>query len=137
MFKVVLNSEMANRMISLKSSDGEIFDVEEALTLQSNIIKLMLEEVITNSGVIIPVNVSSNILVKMIEYWKHDAVSEANNPKDFDEEYFNEMSCETILEIKEAAKYLDAERLYEVCSRMVFRRLFFKTNDIRAVHCLF
>ncbi|KAI3891631.1 hypothetical protein MKX03_008563, partial [Papaver bracteatum] len=51
-------------MVTLRSSDGVTFDVEEAVALQSQTIKHMIED-----GIPLP-NVTSNILTKVLEYCK-------------------------------------------------------------------
>ena len=57
------------RRIKLRSSDDELFEVEEGVAFQSDFIKNMVED--TGSGVPIPLpNVSGKILAKIIEYCK-------------------------------------------------------------------
>lgn len=60
---------MASKMIVLKSSDGETFDVEEAVALESQTIKHMIEDDCANTSIPLP-NVTSKILAKVIEYCK-------------------------------------------------------------------
>ena len=55
--------------ITIKSSDGETFEVEEAVALQSQTIKHMIEDDCADSGIPLP-NVTSKILSKVIEYCK-------------------------------------------------------------------
>ena len=53
--------------VRLESSDGQIFEVDEAVAFESKEIKNMYEDICTNN--IIPLlNVSSKILAKVIEY---------------------------------------------------------------------
>ena len=57
------------KRIKLRSSDDELFEVEEGVAFQSDFIKNMVED--TGSGVPIPLpNVSGKILAKIIEYCK-------------------------------------------------------------------
>lgn len=122
-------------MISLKSSDGKIFDVEEAVAVQSNVIKtrLLLENTRNSDGKrVISPRVKSDILVKIIEYWKGRAVfqnneeaptaasvSEVKDLEDFDANFFKEMKRERILEISEAARYIDSRSLYDLSLQVV------------------
>ncbi|KAK9941582.1 hypothetical protein M0R45_007284 [Rubus argutus] len=55
------------KTITLKSSDGEIFEVEEAVALESQTIKHMVEDVGTDAAIPVP-NVTGSILGKVIEY---------------------------------------------------------------------
>ncbi|CAI9782003.1 unnamed protein product [Fraxinus pennsylvanica] len=56
-------------MIVLKSSDGESFEVEEAVALESQTIKHMIEDDCADTSIPLP-NVTSKILAKVIEYCK-------------------------------------------------------------------
>ena len=57
------------RKITLKSSDGETFEVDEAVALESQTIKHMIEDDCADNGIPLP-NVTSKILSKVIEYCK-------------------------------------------------------------------
>lgn len=115
-------------MISLKSADGEIFELEEAVAVQSNIIKLMIEEDCTSSGVrgggfISLPNVKSDILIILIKFWNRHAafarkaaptVSEVKDIEKFDAKFFKKMKWDTILEVAMAAQYLDSKKLLDL-----------------------
>ncbi|CAM0948430.1 unnamed protein product [Alopecurus aequalis] len=55
------------KMITLKSSDGEEFEVEEAVAMESQTIRHMIEDDCADNGIPLP-NVNSKILSKVIEY---------------------------------------------------------------------
>lgn len=55
--------------ILLKSSDGEVFEVDEAVALESQTIKHLIEDDCAGSNIPLP-NVTSKILAKVIEYSK-------------------------------------------------------------------
>ncbi|XP_044509395.1 SKP1-like protein 1B isoform X2 [Mangifera indica] len=57
------------RKIILRSSDGEPFQVDEAVALESQTIKHMIEDDCADNGIPLP-NVTSRILAKVIEYSK-------------------------------------------------------------------
>ncbi|KAH0720574.1 hypothetical protein KY284_005604 [Solanum tuberosum] len=80
-------------MIILRSFDGETFEVDEAVALESETIKHMIEDECANTTIPIP-NVTSKILVKVIEYCKrHVEVPKAEDKtakedlKTFDAEF--------------------------------------------------
>lgn len=57
------------KKITLKSSDGEEFEVEETVAMESQTIKHMIEDDCADNGIPLP-NVTSKILSKVIEYCK-------------------------------------------------------------------
>ncbi|KAL6227673.1 hypothetical protein ACLB2K_001630 [Fragaria x ananassa] len=61
--------ENTKKMFTLRSSDGEAFEVEEAVALQSQTIKHMIEDDCVERGISLP-NVSGKILTKVIKYYK-------------------------------------------------------------------
>lgn len=79
-------------MIVLKSSDGETFEVEEVVALESQTIKHMIEDNCADTSIPLP-NVTSKILAKVIEYCKRhvDASksSEVEKPSDDDLKNFD------------------------------------------------
>ncbi|KAG8368078.1 hypothetical protein BUALT_Bualt15G0007900 [Buddleja alternifolia] len=74
-----MSSDAASqKMIVLKSSDGETFEVEEAVAVESQTIKHMIEDDCADNSIPLP-NVTSKILAKVIEYCKRhvDAAAKA------------------------------------------------------------
>ena len=59
----------SSKMVELKGSDGELFQVEETVVLQSETIKHMIEDDCADTTIPLP-NVTSKILAKVIEYCK-------------------------------------------------------------------
>ena len=57
------------RKFILKSSDGESFEVDEAVAVESQTIKHMIEDDCADNGIPLP-NVTSKVLAKVIEYCK-------------------------------------------------------------------
>ncbi|KAG8089795.1 hypothetical protein GUJ93_ZPchr0011g27740 [Zizania palustris] len=78
------SAEGEKKMITLKSSDGEEFEVEEAVAMESQTIRHMIEDDCADNGIPLP-NVNSKILSKVIEYCNkhvHAAASKAANTSD-------------------------------------------------------
>ncbi|XP_008806601.1 SKP1-like protein 1 [Phoenix dactylifera] len=71
---------MAEQKITLKSSDGEVFEVEEAVAMESQTIKHMIEDDCASNGIPLP-NVTSKILSKVIEYCKRHVDAAAASSK--------------------------------------------------------
>uniref|UniRef100_A0A804NLQ8 SKP1-like protein n=1 Tax=Zea mays TaxID=4577 RepID=A0A804NLQ8_MAIZE len=60
-------AEGEKKMITLKSSDGEEFEVEEAVAMESQTIRHMIEDDCADNGIPLP-NVNSKILSKAANY---------------------------------------------------------------------
>lgn len=78
----------STRKITLKSCDGETFEVEELVVLESQTIKHMVEDDCADSVIPLP-NVTSKILAKVIEYCKKHVdspKSSESNDRQVDEE---------------------------------------------------
>ena len=74
-------AEGEKKMITLKSSDGEEFEVEEAVAMESQTIRHMIEDDCADNGIPLP-NVNSKILAKVIEYCNkhvHNAAVDTTN----------------------------------------------------------
>ncbi|CAM6045870.1 unnamed protein product, partial [Sphagnum compactum] len=61
---------MAERRVKLKSSDDEMFEVEESVAFESQAVKNMIEDTGMDHPIPLP-NVSSKILAKVIQYCKY------------------------------------------------------------------
>lgn len=59
-------------MITLRSSDGEIFEVDEAVAMEMKTIEHMMEDGCADSTIPVP-NVTGHIFAKVIEYCKKHA----------------------------------------------------------------
>ncbi|KAG6532288.1 SKP1-like protein 1B [Zingiber officinale] len=57
------------RIIMLRRSNDKVFKVEEAVAMELQTIKHMIEDDCTNNDIPLP-NVSSKILTKVVEYYK-------------------------------------------------------------------
>ena len=69
---VVSNKENENentKKVTLKSSDGESFEVDESVAIESQTIKHIIEDGCANNEIPLP-NVTSGILSRVIEYCK-------------------------------------------------------------------
>ena len=70
----------APKKIMLKSSDGEIFEVAEAVAMELQTIKHMIEDGCADNAIPLA-NVTSNILAKVIEYCKMHVDAAADKEK--------------------------------------------------------
>ena len=65
----------SSKKVTLKSSDGETFEVEEIVAVESQTIKHMIEDDCADSVIPVP-NVTGKILSKVIEYCKKHVYAE-------------------------------------------------------------
>jgi len=74
-----------SRKITLLSSDGESFEVEQSVAVESQTIKHMIEDGCADNAIPLP-NVNSKILAKVIEYCKMHVESAKAEDRVNDEE---------------------------------------------------
>ncbi|KAL0422916.1 UNVERIFIED_CONTAM: SKP1-like protein 1A [Sesamum latifolium] len=131
----------AQKMIVLKSSDGETFEVEEAVALESQTIKHMIEDNCADTSIPLP-NVTSKILAKVIEYCKRhvDAAAKASadatasdkvaedDLKAFDAE-FVKVDQGTLFDLILAANYLNIKSLLDLTCQTVADMIKGKTPE--------
>ncbi|KAK6922563.1 SKP1 component, dimerization [Dillenia turbinata] len=116
----------SKKMITLKSSDGEAFEVEESVALESQTIKHMIEDDCADSGIPLP-NVTSKILSKVIEYCKkHVENKEKSGEERASEEDLKAWDAEfvkvdqaTLFELILAANYLHIKSLLDLTCQTV------------------
>uniref|UniRef100_N1QY15 SKP1-like protein n=1 Tax=Aegilops tauschii TaxID=37682 RepID=N1QY15_AEGTA len=120
-----------NKMIMLISSDGMEFEVEEAIAMESQTIRQMIEDECAGKGIPIP-NINSKILSRVIEYCnKHvptmpttgatgaatsDTVPPAALAEDlkiWDREFIK-VNRATLLDLNQAASYLNIKGLLDL-----------------------
>jgi len=113
--------------VSLKSSNDELFDVNEAVAFESQTIKNVTEDTGIASTIPLP-NISNKILSKVIEYWKYHV--EAHKPADeksaisedkiktWDQE-FVKVDQATLFDLILAANYLNIKNILDLtCQTM-------------------
>ncbi|XP_006359704.1 SKP1-like protein 1B [Solanum tuberosum] len=125
------------KKISLRSSDGEVFEVEEAVALESQTIKFLIEDDCAGSDIPIS-NVTSNILAKVLEYLKRhveaddkaadDKAAADNDLKVFDAE-FVKVDQKTLFDLILAANYLNIKGLLDLTCQTVADMIKGKTPE--------
>ncbi|CAL0311449.1 unnamed protein product [Lupinus luteus] len=123
------------KKITLKSSDGEAFEVDEAVAIESQTIKHMIEDDCADNGIPLP-NVTSKILAKVIEYCKKHvdaAASEDNKPNDEDlkawDADFVKVDQSTLFDLILAANYLNIKSLLDLTCQTVADMIKGKTPE--------
>jgi S-phase kinase-associated protein 1 len=130
----------STRKITLKSSDGETFEVEEAVALKSQTIKHMIEDDCAKTEIPLP-NVTSKILAMVIEYCKkHVEVTTSSEGKPSEDDVkawdaeFVKVNQNTRFELILAANYLDIKSLLELTCQAVADTIKDKTvEEIRDI----
>ncbi|XP_030546649.1 SKP1-like protein 1B isoform X1 [Rhodamnia argentea] len=113
----------STRKIILKSSDGESFEVEEPVALESQTIKHWIEEKGANDAIPL-LKVTSKVLSKVIEYCKkHVDAARASSVADDDLEAwdakFVKVDQATLCDLILAANYLSIEGLLDLTCQAV------------------
>ncbi|GMP44652.1 hypothetical protein CsSME_00013490 [Camellia sinensis var. sinensis] len=126
----------STRKIILKSSDGETFEVDEVVALESQTIKHMIEDDCADNGIPLP-NVTSKILSKVIEYCKKHvetpksedrATGVEDELKTFDIE-FVKVDQGTLFDLILAANYLNIKSLLDLTCQTVADMIKGKTPE--------
>ncbi|CAJ2633187.1 SKP1-like protein 1A-like [Trifolium pratense] len=135
-----MSSSSTNKKITLKSSDGQSFEVDEAVARESQTIKHVLDDRADDKEIPIP-EVNSKILAKVIEYCKkHVEAATAssdekhnaeNNLMVWDSEFIN-VDKFTVFELIRASNYLDIKNLSDLsCSTVADMLRGKSTEEIR------
>ncbi|XP_058728018.1 SKP1-like protein 1A isoform X2 [Vicia villosa] len=114
------------KKINLKSSDGEIFVIDEAVALESQTIKHMIEDDCADeTGIPLP-NVTSMILAKVIEYCNKHVDAGKSDGRSVDEDEIKNWDAEfvkvdqqTLFDLILAANYLDIKSLLDLTCKTV------------------
>ncbi|XP_059286652.1 SKP1-like protein 1 [Lycium ferocissimum] len=130
----------SSKMIVLKSSDGETFEVEESVAMESQTIKHIIEDDCANTSIPLP-NVTSRILAKVIEYCrchvdaaaKTDDKASEDDLKNFDAD-FVKVDQSTLFDLILAANYLNIKSLLDLTCQTVANMIKEKTpEEIRKI----
>ncbi|XP_060181894.1 SKP1-like protein 1A [Lycium barbarum] len=126
----------SSKMIVLKSSDGETFEVEESVALESQAIKHLIEGDCANTIIPLP-NVTGRISAKVIENCKRhvDVASSKTDDKaceddlkNFDAE-FVKVDEDTLFDLILAANYLNIKSLLDLTCQTVADMIKGKTPE--------
>ncbi|TXG64747.1 hypothetical protein EZV62_011741 [Acer yangbiense] len=116
------------KKLLLRSSDGETFEVEEAVALQSQTIRQVFGDDCANKE--IPVhNVSSSVLSKVIEYCKKHVDSGDDDDITSWDADFVKVDQETLFALVLAANYLDIKGLLDLTCQTVADMIKGKTPE--------
>ncbi|KAF8085826.1 hypothetical protein N665_0645s0005 [Sinapis alba] len=112
-----------SKKIVLKSSDGETFEVEEAVARQSQTLANLIEDNCSDGEIPIS-NVTSKILAMVLEYCnKHVSESESSSSSEEDlkkwDAEFMQMEQSTMFDIILAANYLNVASLLDLACQTV------------------
>ncbi|KAK4744383.1 hypothetical protein SAY87_010695 [Trapa incisa] len=132
----------SDRRIILRSSDGETFEVDEAVALESQTIRHMIEDDCADNGIPLP-NVNGKILAKVIEYCKKHVDASAGSKsedrpspattvdddlKAWDAE-FVKVDQATLFDLILAANYLNIKGLLDLTCQTVADMIKGKTPE--------
>ncbi|BFG21262.1 hypothetical protein CerSpe_075360 [Prunus speciosa] len=121
------------KKITLKSDDGEIFMVEEAVAMQSQTIKHMMEDNCADGVIPLP-KVTSNILAKVIEYCRkhNEEVADGENKEDILKKWdteFMKVDQVTLFHLIMTANYLNIKSLLDLIVQTVADMIKGKTPE--------
>ncbi|RVW38586.1 SKP1-like protein 1A [Vitis vinifera] len=124
----------SSKTITLRSSDGEAFDLEEVVAVESQTIKHMIEDGCADNAIPLP-NVTSKILAKVIEYCKKHVESPKAEEHAVNDELkawdadFVKVDQATLFDLILAANYLDIKSLLDLTCQTVADMIKGKTPE--------
>ncbi|GAB4847578.1 SKP1-like protein 1A [Ancistrocladus abbreviatus] len=124
----------SSKKITLKSSDGETFEVEEDVAVESQTIKHMIEDDCADNVIPLP-NVTSKILAKVIEYCKKHVETPKTEDRAAEEELkawdadFVKVDQATLFDLILAANYLNIKSLLDLTCQTVADMIKGKTPE--------
>nr|WAW38345.1 Skp1-like protein 1 [Persicaria minor] len=124
----------SEKKITLKSSDGETFEVEESVAVESQTIKHMIEDECADNVIPLP-NVTSKILAKVIEYCKKHVESPKTEDRTAEDELkswdaeFVKVDQATLFDLILAANYLNIKSLLDLTCQTVADMIKGKTPE--------
>ncbi|KAI3908217.1 hypothetical protein MKW98_029518 [Papaver atlanticum] len=119
------------KMVTLRSSDQQIFVIGETVALQSKTLELMIADN-DNENIVIPLTtITGSILAKVIEYCnKHAEVETSDEDKKiWDVQFVNFGSTTILFDIILAANFLNIEGLLDLTTNKVTDMIKGKTPD--------
>ncbi|XP_050902885.1 SKP1-like protein 14 [Lathyrus oleraceus] len=114
------SSSTSSKMISLRTSDGDVFKIEVTIAKQMKVMQAFIDEYDGLSIIPLP-NVSSKDLSLTVEFCKKDIAGEIT--KDFEASFVKDLDNEELKILFLAANYLNVNRLFEFISRIIANRL--------------
>ncbi|VDL61002.1 unnamed protein product [Hymenolepis diminuta] len=129
--------------IRILTKDGHIFDVDKKLLMKSKLMKDLIDDVgneEAENNIPFPlIYVSSRALEKVILWCQHyeEPIDESNSLyiSVWDENFFNNMESEIMVDLLIAADYLDIPDLYEKCSQFCAKIL--TSNSVEELRKIF
>ncbi|OIT20109.1 PREDICTED: SKP1-like protein 1A [Nicotiana attenuata] len=120
----------SKKLLVLKTSDGEEFELEEAVAVRSEAIKNMVEDDCASNTIPLP-NVDSKTMAKVIEYWKKhsDEGVKEDELKDFDKNYVKVLNYTELYDLILAANYLNDKELLDILCQETADRIKGKTPE--------
>ncbi|KAL3840192.1 hypothetical protein ACJIZ3_024783 [Penstemon smallii] len=132
-----MSSAATEKKITLRSSDGEVFEVDEAVAVESQTIKHLIEDECADNVIPLP-NVTGKIIAKVIEYCKRHvdaaATSKAEDNKldddlkAFDADFIK-VDQATLFDLILAANYLNIKTLLDLTCQTVADMIKGKTPE--------
>ncbi|XP_058080065.1 SKP1-like protein 11 [Magnolia sinica] len=125
----------STKKVTLRTSDGEVFDVEQStIASQSQIISYMVEENCANDVIPLP-TVTARVLFKVIEYCNKHAKGRGrqkdnNDLKGWDREFLSGMDINLVFDLVLAANYLDINGLLDLTCQYMADHINYMTPEV-------
>ncbi|PNX61757.1 SKP1-like protein 14-like, partial [Trifolium pratense] len=117
------SSSSSSKMISLKSCDGIIFEVEASIVMKMQTVMNLIDGFDDIATIPLP-NVLGEHLAMIIEYCKYQEATVTKEAKEkFEVDFVNRMSNVTLKHLIRAADYLDINSLFNFLTQVLADRI--------------
>nr|XP_016509628.1 PREDICTED: SKP1-like protein 1A [Nicotiana tabacum] len=117
----------SKKLLVLKTSDGEEFELDKTVAMRSEAITNMVEDDCASNTIPLP-KVDSKTMTKVIEYWKRHS-EEGDELKDFDKNYVKVLNYTELYDLILAANYLNDKELLDILCQETADRMKGKTPE--------
>ncbi|XP_020089027.1 SKP1-like protein 11 [Ananas comosus] len=125
------------RMIKIRSCDGAMLDVPEAVAVQSRLIRHVVEDVEAEHPIPLPFIMAKTLTLAFEDCTKQAdfAAAPKTEIKDWDKQFVDALLMDALYDLVEASNYLAIKELMDLCCERVAGMI--REKNVEKVHTTF